>query len=462
MGCRLRWRERNSAGGGHDRGEVLVDLAVILADDGKTISDLRTLRNQPALFGDVASTPTAWRTLGAVDGSVLAAIGRARAKARAAAWAAGMDPGFYVLDFDGTLVNSHSEKEQAAPTYKRGFGFHPLLVYLDATGEALAGKLRPGNAGSNTTADHVEVLDAALEQLPVDPHEVEVVARADSGGLSHGFVDACRDRGVRFAIGYDLTETVRSAVLAVPKRRWVQAVAADGIDERDGAEVAEITDLLDLSSWPKGTRAITRRKDPHPGAQLTFTDVDGHRFQVFITDLPDPDIAYLEALHRGRGRTEQRIRDAKDTGLRNLPSENFAINAAWLASVLIAHLIAWAQHLCLDGGTGPSRTETTPLLPLPHRRPDRPERTAHLAAPRRRLALGRTTRPRLPPAPNPAAPGLNDPAQRSAAVDAPAHTRNSHRGTTTPLEPASPGPTITGNTANNAAEPRSDRPPKPY
>jgi hypothetical protein len=335
---------------GHDRGGVLVDLAVMLADDGKTISDLRTLRNQPALFGEVASTPTAWRTLGAVDEAVLAAIGRARAKARAAAWAAGMDPGFYVLDFDGTLVNSHSEKKGAAPTYKRGFGFHPLLVYLDATGEALAGKLRPGNAGSNTTADHVEVLDAALEQLPVDPHEVEVVARADSGGLSHGFVNACRDRNVRFAIGFDLTETVRAAVLAVPKRRWVPAVAADGIDERDGAEVAEITDLLDLSGWPPGTRAIARREDPHPGAQLTFTDIDGHRFQVFITDLPDPDIAYLEALHRGRGRTEQRIRDAKDTGLRNLPSENFAINAAWLAIVLTAQdLIAWAQHLCLDG-----------------------------------------------------------------------------------------------------------------
>ena len=335
---------------GHDRGGVLVDLAVMLADDGKTISDLRTLRNQPALFGEVASTPTAWRTLGAVDEAVLAGIGRARAKARAAAWAAGMDPGFYVLDFDGTLVNSHSEKEGAAPTYKRGFGFHPLLVYLDATGEALAGKLRPGNAGSNTTADHVEVLDAALEQLPVDPHECEVVARADSGALSHGFVDACRDRGVRFAIGYDLTETVRAAVLAVPKRRWRPAVSADGMEERDGAEVAEITDLLDLSSWPAGTRAIVRREDPHPGAQLTFTDIDGHRFQVFITDLADPDIAYLEALHRGRGRTEQRIRDAKDTGLRNLPSENFAINAAWLAIVLMAQdLMAWAQCLCLDG-----------------------------------------------------------------------------------------------------------------
>jgi len=334
---------------GHDRGRVLVDLAVMLADGGKAISDLATLRNQPALFGEVASTPTAWRTLEAAGPEALVAIAAARAEARAEAWAAGADPGFYVLDFDATLVTAHSEKEGAAPTYKRGFGFHPLLVYLDGTGEALAGKLRPGNAGSNTTADHVEVLEAALVQLPVDPHQVEVVARTDSGALSHGFVDACRERGVRFAIGYDLTETVRHAVLAVPTDRWVPAVSADGTEERDGAEVAEITDLLDLSGWPQGTRAITRREDPHPGAQLTFTDIDGHRFQVFITDLADPDVAYLEALHRGRGRAEQRIRDAKDTGLRNLPSADFAINTAWLTLVLIAQdLMAWAGQLCLD------------------------------------------------------------------------------------------------------------------
>jgi hypothetical protein len=334
---------------GHDRGQVLVDLAVMLADGGKTISDLATLRNQPALFGEVASTPTAWRTLEAVGPELLVAIARARAQARAVAWAAGADPGFYVMDFDGTLLTAHSDKEGAAPTYKRGFGFHPLVVFLDATGEALAGKLRPGNAASNTTADHVEVLEAALGQLPVDPHQVEVVARADSGALSHGFADACRERGVRFAIGYDLTETVRQAVLAVPGDRWEPAVSADGTNEREGAEVAEITDLLDLSSWPEGTRAITRREDPHPGAQLTFTDIDGHRFQVFITDLADPDVTYLEALHRGRGRAEQRIRDAKDTGLRNLPSESFAINAAWLTLVLVAlDLMAWAGLLCLE------------------------------------------------------------------------------------------------------------------
>jgi hypothetical protein len=338
-------RERR---GGYDRGRLLVDLAVMLADGGQAISDLCTLRDQPSLFGEVASVPTAWRTLEAIGPDQLAAIAHARAAARARAWAAGADPGWYVLDFDATLVHSHSEKEGAAPTYKKGFGFHPLLVYLDATGEALAGKLRSGNAGSNTVADHIEVLDAALAQLPVDPHGHELVARADSAGLTHGFLEACRERHVRFVVGHDLTATVRTALAAVPERRWQPATTADGMDEREGAEVAEITDLVDLDAWPAGSRLIARREYPHPGAQLTFTDLEGRRFQTLLTDLPDRDIAFLEALYRGRGRAECRIRDAKDGGLANLPSTKFAINTAWLQLVMLAQdLLAWTARLCL-------------------------------------------------------------------------------------------------------------------
>lgn len=334
---------------GHDRGQVLVDLAVMIAGGGETISDLATLRDQPELFGEVASTPTAWRALEAVDGVAQDRIATARARARAALWAAGGDPGFYVLDFDGTLIGSHSEKEGAAPTYKKGFGFHPLLCFLDATGEALAGILRPGDAGSNTTADHVALLALALAQLPVDPAAVEVVARADSAALTHGFVNACRGAQVRFSIGHDLTETIRSACLAVPQRRWRPAITADGSGERDGAEVAEITNLVDLSRWPAGTRAIARREVPHPGAQLTFTDADGLRYQVFVTDLADPDIAYLEALQRGRGRAEKLICDLKATGLSNLPSAEFAINEAWMTVALTAHdLLVWTRLVALD------------------------------------------------------------------------------------------------------------------
>lgn len=335
---------------GHDRGRVLVDLAVMLAGGGETISDLAVLRDQPALFGEVASLATAWRCLDAIDDATLTRIAAARAAARAQAWAAGADPGFYVIDIDATLVNAHSEKEGAAPTYKRGFGFHPLLAFLDATGEALAAKLRPGNAGSGTATDHVEVLDNALAQLPVDPAVVEVIARADSAGLSHGFVDACRARRVRFTIGHRLTAEIAKVLVAMPESVWAPALSADGHDERDGAEVVEITRLVDLSRWPEGIRMIARREDAHPGAQLTFTDVDGHRFQVFVTDLPERDIAYLEALYRGRGRAERQICDAKDTGLANLPSADFSINTAWLTLVLVAHdLLAWTRHLCLDG-----------------------------------------------------------------------------------------------------------------
>ncbi len=335
---------------GHDRGQVLVDVATMIADGGEAISDLAALRDQPQLFAGVASTPTAWRTLEAVDAAALERIAQARAAARRVVWAAGGDPGFYVIDFDGTLVGSHSDKQGAAPTYKRGFGFHPLLAFLDGTDEALAGILRPGNAGSNTAADHVALLDLALAQLPVDPGEHEVIARADSAGLTHGFVDACRAADVRFSIGHDLTEPIRNACLAVADARWCAAVTADGCDEREGAEVAEITDLVDLCRWPAGTRAIARREDPHPGAQLSFTDVDGHRFQVFITDLGDGDVAYLEALQRGRGRAEKRICDLKDTGLANLPSASFAINHAWMTLALVAHdLLAWTRLVVLDG-----------------------------------------------------------------------------------------------------------------
>ncbi|MEO5899173.1 MAG: IS1380 family transposase [Ilumatobacteraceae bacterium] len=335
---------------GHDRGRVLADVAAMIAGGGTTISDLATLRDQPDLFGEVASTPTAWRTLEAVDSAAVARIAVARAAARRRVWDAGADPGFYVIDFDATLITAHSDKAGAAPTYKRGFGFHPLLAFLDGTGEALAGILRPGNAGSNTAADHITVLNMALAQLPIDPNDVEVIARADSAGLTHGFIDACVTANVRFSVGHDLTEPIRTACLTIPTEAWVPAITADGTDYRDDADIADITSMVDLCRWPVGTRMIVRREIPHPGAQLTFTDIDGRRFQAFITDQTDPDIAYLEAVQRGRGRAEKLICNLKDTGCTNLPSADFEINHAWLTTCLIAHdLLIWCQRLCLTG-----------------------------------------------------------------------------------------------------------------
>jgi hypothetical protein len=301
-------RQRRSA---HDPGRVLVDLVLNVAGGGTSLSDLKVLRDQPEVFGTVASDPTAWRVLASVDEEVLVSVDAARAAARATAWAAGARPpkDFIVLDFDATLVTSHSEKEKAAANYKHGFGFHPLLCFVDATNDAVAGVLRPGNAGSNTAADHIAVLDAALAQLPVkttkfDPENGEwMLARADSAGCTHGFLDALREWGLEFSVGFPMDGPVREAVLALPETAWTGAIRQD-MEERVGAEVAEVTDLLDLSAWPTGTRAIVRREEPHPGAQLSFTDINGHRFQVFICDSTDADLAYLEARHRpcpGRG-----------------------------------------------------------------------------------------------------------------------------------------------------------------
>jgi len=234
----------------HDPGRVLADLAVMLADGGDCVADLGALRDQPQLFGTVASGPTAWRAVQRVDEHVLDGLRDARARVRVRAWAAGARPERVVLDFDSHLVTSHSEKEGAAPTWKRGFGFHPLLCYLDETGEALAGVLREGNAGSNTAADHIRVLELALEQLPADALDGEILVRSDSAGASHDFAAALHETNVRFSLGFAITETVRQAILGLPETAWAPAISQDG-EDRDGAWVTEITGLVDLAAWPE-------------------------------------------------------------------------------------------------------------------------------------------------------------------------------------------------------------------
>jgi hypothetical protein len=338
----------------HDAGAVLRDLAVLLADGGDCLSDLAVLRYQPELFGPVASTPTAWRVIEQVarDPDGLAGLRAARAHARAAAWRSGAHlDGLLVVDVDGTLVDAHSDKQAAAGTYKGGFGFYPLVCYLDrgdGTGEALSGILRPGNAGSNTAQDHIEAIDLALAQLPKPARDQPLLVRADTGGATHALLNHLRQRGVRFSISLPADERVRAAVLAVPAAAWQPAIEPNG-QPRPDAEVAELS-TLDLAGWPPGTRAICRREDPHPGAQLSFSDADGHRFQVFITDQPDPDLATLELRHRRRARVEDRIRCSKATGLRNLPFDLLRRNQVWLELVLGAQdLTCWAQTLLLDG-----------------------------------------------------------------------------------------------------------------
>ena len=349
LGDALGWalagtRERRS---GHDPGRVFCDLATMLADGGRCVSDLVALGSQPALFGSVASVSTARRVVLSIGAAELDRLRSARARARARAWAAGAAPAEVILDFDATAVTAHSDKELAAGHYKGGFGFHPLLATCGR--EVLAAVLRPGNAGANNAEDHLDVFEAALAQLPLEALEGEILARSDSAGASHDLAEACHETGVRFSFGYAIDARVREAILALGERDWAPAPNGDG-KPREGAWVAELTDQVKLDAWPDQTRLICRRERPHPGAQLTFTDVEGHRFQCFITDQQGSNLALLECRHRAHAIVEDRVRELKATGLSNLPFSAFAANEAWLEAVLCAqNLTVWTQQLLFDG-----------------------------------------------------------------------------------------------------------------
>jgi len=351
------------AGGGrrrrrrHAPAKVLRDLIVMLADGGDCLSDLRLLAGCDALLGPVASIPTAWRVLerlGQAGEDGLAALRAARAQARVHAWRAGAwPPRRLILDLDATLLVAHTDRKQgAAGSYKHTFGFHPLLAYLDrgdGHGEALAGILRPGNATANDAADHIAVLRLALAQLPAGAARRRLLVRTDTAGASQAFLAGLRARKLQFSVGLPIDAHVGDALLALPQTAWIPAVDPDG-HPRHGAWVAEATGWLDLSGYPPGTRAIRRRERPHPGANVRFTDAQGRRYQVFVTDQPDRNLARLELRHRQHARIEDRIRAAKATGLANLPFDAWRRNAVWLELVLAAQdLTCWLQSLLLDG-----------------------------------------------------------------------------------------------------------------
>jgi len=336
-------RERRSA---HDPGVVLRDLSVMLADGGDCLADMGALRDQRDLFGVVASGSTTFRVIDSIDAAGLERLRVAVATARARAWKLGPRPAQTILDVDATLTSAHSDKEQAAGNFKGGYGHHPLLCYLDGSGEGLAGLLRAGNAGSNTGADHTAVLEAALAQLDQRALDGEILVRADGAGASHELTDSCRDARIGFSVGFDLDERVRQAIAAVPETAWERAIRTDGT-EREHSQVCEITGRLDLSGWPERSRLIARRTKLGEGEQQSFADHDGHRLAVFLTDQPG-GVAELDLTHRGHARVEDRIREGKDCGLRNLPFRSFAHNQVWLWLVMAAQdLVAWTQTLCL-------------------------------------------------------------------------------------------------------------------
>ncbi|HEU5485377.1 MAG TPA: IS1380 family transposase [Microlunatus sp.] len=371
-------RKRCSA---HAPGRVLTDLAVLLADGGQTITDLAVLRHQPGLFGPVASTATAWRVLDSVDDTVLAGLKRARARARERAWllraeagrpiptltCAGTAVPGLVIDLDASLVTCHSEKEQAASTFKKGFGYHPLLAWLDNTDEALAGMLRPGNAGSNTAADHIQVTDEALAQIPdVDRHGQPILVRSDGAGATKEWLNHLRglrdEQGlqVSFSVGFTVSHQVKDAVAMLPETVWGTAVDATGqprpVDQTGlpVASVAELTGLLPgltAAGWPEGMRVLVRRERPHPGAQISLFEAhDGWRYQCVATDTDHGQLAFLEARHRAHAHVEDRVKAIKQTGMGRFPSREFTINQVWLQLALTStDLIAWTQTILLHG-----------------------------------------------------------------------------------------------------------------
>jgi hypothetical protein len=217
-------------------------------------------------------------------------------------------------------------------------------------GKPLALALQPGNAGSNTAADHIETAGLAIAQLPERLRRT-VLVRADSGGGTHEFLTwlTARSRRLHYSVGMTITEDIQAAIGQIPADGWTPAYDGGG-QVRQGAWVADITGLLDLDSWPAGMRVIVRKERPHPGAQLRFTDIDGHRFTAFATDTKKGQLADLELRHRRRARCEDRIRCAKDTGLRNLPLKGYAQNQVWCEIVALAcDLLAWTQMLALTG-----------------------------------------------------------------------------------------------------------------
>ena len=355
-----RWRQPRAV---HGPGKIITDLAVAVALGGDCLADVAILRAQPELFGPVASDPVVSRLVARLAGDApraLRAIRAARAAARQRAWelagdaAPGSDGGLVTMDIDATIVTSCSEKEQAMPTWKKTYGHHPLTVFADhgpeGSGEPLAFMLRPGNAGSNTAADHIDATRLGLAQLPRHLRR-RVLIRADSGGGTQDFLAwlAKPGRRLAYSVGFTITEQVQQAILTLPDRVWEPAYDAGG-QVRPGAWVAELTGLLDLANWPAGMRVIVRKERPHPGAQLRFTDIDGHRFTAFATSTKRGQLADLELRHRRRARCEDRIRCAKDTGLRNMPLQGFNQNQLWCEIVELAcELLAWMQMLALAG-----------------------------------------------------------------------------------------------------------------
>lgn len=357
----------------HDRGRVLTQTMLMLCGGGESCADIETLASQDRLFGAVCSDTTLYRTFTEnLDPAALASARQAMAQVRAEVWrrtSATDSDGPVILDVDATLVEIHSEnKHGAAPHFKRGFGFHPLFCFADATGDALSGMLRPGNAAANDTTDLLTVVDDAICQLPADVaagHTEDddedlaghqVVVRSDSAGGTHVFTAALRARNIAFQVVARSQDAVTAAIVAANEdpARWIPAVDQHGNEAKttdDGrqAAVCEVTDLVDMTRWPQGTRLIVRRQPHHPGAQTSLLPDLEYRFWGHYTD-QDGDPVELDRQMRAHAHVEDHIQRLKDSGLQRFPFTDSEANQAWLQTIMwAADLTRWFQLLCLTG-----------------------------------------------------------------------------------------------------------------
>ena len=334
-----------------DRGTVLVSLAVSIVLGATSVSDINVLAHQVGVFGDPPSDSTVRRTLDGLDTATLKRIAKARARVRRHVWdllakrpggfpwllvAGKLLTGWIVIDLDATLITAHSDKQGAAATFKKGFGFHPLGGWCANTAESLAMLLRPGNAGSNTVVDHIRVLAEAFEQIPAR-YRRKILVRVDGAGATHELLEHLHQmntlwRTVRFTVGWTITDADEAAIAALPADAWTDSLEQDGKATTE-AGVAELTGLdTRAEAWIPGLRLIARRTRPSRRHQAKLTALErktGWRYAIVATNISrmwgipgSHHPQWIDALHRSHATVEDRVRTNKAMGLRNLPSKN--------------------------------------------------------------------------------------------------------------------------------------------
>ena len=363
-----------------DRGVAVVSMAVAIVLGATSMNDITLLAHHAPVLGAAPSDTTVRRTLELADPRTLDKIARVRARVRAHVWpliaarpggfpwlcvAGRLLAGWLVIDMDATLITAHSDKEGAAPTFKKGYGFHPLGAWLANTTESLAMLLRPGNAGSNTFTDHATVLTAAIRQIPSRMRS-RLLVRVDGAGASHELIThllslCTRRRTVLFTCGWMITEADERAIKMLPAIAWKAAVDQDGTVQK-GTAVAEITHLTSRAvGWPAGLRWVVRRTKPSRRQMKNLTAFEratGWRYSIIVTNIPatggigsvpgSHHAQFIDVLHREHAVVEGRVRTAKAMGLRNLPSKTWQVNCGWvLAANIAADLAAWCRLLGL-------------------------------------------------------------------------------------------------------------------